>query len=250
MLRLLIADGDEIFVGAVCKQLKNGYLIRTCHDGGETLGLIESFEPDIILLDTMLPVVDSICVLRSLRASGRTSKVLALSRSITDYALSQMQELGVSCVIPKPCTVGAVVSHIHSMGFQLEHPGLGGWCVENEIDNILLSLGFRLGPSRYFCTVQAILIKYQNLNAEMMKVVYPTVAKGCSGNVLQVEKAIRDAIKDAYKNGDKRLWRMYFLPRRGNAPYPSNDEFISRIADCLIHKTRIKKPCDEYRQQA
>lgn len=240
MQRLLIVETGEELRKTLSKQLKGTFLVKTCGDGGKALELICSFDPDIIVLDTMLPGVDSLCVLRALRDSGRTAEVLALSRSTSQYTLAQLEQLGVSCVIPKPCTPGIVISHILNIGFRLEYPDLNQWDAENELDNILLSLNFRMGPIRYRCVKQAILVKYADFDNIMMKSVYTEAAIACNGSAGQVEKAIRDAIKSAYLTGDRRLWSMYFHPRNGKAPYPSNEEFIARIADCLLRRDRMK----------
>lgn len=50
----------------------------------------------------------------------------------------------------------------------------------------------------------------------------------------QVEQAIRDAIKQAWRHGSRRAWEWYFsYEARPVANKPTNSEFISRIA-CLL----------------
>jgi hypothetical protein len=63
------------------------------------------------------------------------------------------------------------------------------------------------------------------------------VAAQCGGTATQVEKAIRDSVESAMKNHDPRIWRMYFAAgRNGSVKKPSNAEFISGIAFCIMDR--------------
>ena len=114
-------------------------------------------------------------------------------------------------------------------------------CVENEIEQTLLMLRFRRGPSRYRCVYEAILMRYNNPDCSM-KELYIDVAGICGGNHQRVEKAIRNAVADAYACSDKALWNYYFIkdPRRVK-PYPSNEDFIASIAGYLTRQKRIEQ---------
>lgn len=243
MQRLLIADPAEEFANGIERQLRKCFYVKICRSGDKLEELIHRFEPDILLLDMMLPGIDCMSFLRTLRTSGNDVAVLALLRIAGDYILSQLQALNVKYVLTKPCTVSLAISHIRQIGFQLQNPDMKEWCLENELENILLSLSLRMGKPRYRIVCQAILYKYAHLDSPVMKGIYPAVAKSRGTSATQVEKAIRDAIADAYENGDHRMWRMYFTPRKSSkSPYPTNEEFIARIAGCLLQKTRLKKP--------
>lgn len=243
MHRLLIADSTEALGKQIAKQLKDDYLVELCHNGKQVLERIHAFEPDILLLDIMLTGADSLSLLRALQTSGRKTKVIAISRVINEYTVEQLTERGVCYILTKPCAVGLVVSHIREISFRLDHPGGEDWCPENETDGILLSLNFRMGPSRYNCVFEAVLLKYRSPNIKFMKELYIDVARVCGGNYQRVEKAIRDAIEDAYESGDKLLWALYFPPdEKRDKPCPNNEDFIARIVGCLKQRARIKKP--------
>ena len=266
MHRILIADTTQTIGKALNKQLKNKFQIRLCHDGKKALELIRTYEPDILVLDTMLPGVDSLTLLRVLRTSARNTKVIAISRATNEYIVGQLMERGVSYVLTKPCAIGLVSAHICQMSFRLEHPDLEDWCIEIETDVILLSLGFRMGPSRYDCVFQAVIKKYENPTCSM-KELYIDVARICGGNFKRVEKAIRDAIEDAYENADRELWELYFPPSRKQNKQmqdhqdkdpngkrrkacPNNEDFIARIARCHVHRARIRKPIALWQEKA
>lgn len=82
---------------------------------------------------------------------------------------------------------------------------------------------------------KAILLQYQNPTRSLAKDIYLEIALhyGQSSEE-QVEQAIRDAIKTAWRNGSKEAWDWYFSYDDYEATNkPTNSEFISKIAYIL-----------------
>ena len=241
MLRLLIADTAEVFDNALKSQLQGQYLVEICDDGIQTIEKIANFDPDILLLDLCLPGTDGISVIRALRASGRDTKVLVMSGYTGEYALAVLESLGVDYVFPKPCDFGAVLCTIRDVSLQIACQDR--WDLENEVDRLLLSLGFRMGKTAYQCTFDAICMRYEDFDCPATKVLYPAVAKKNGGNANQVEKAIRDAIKVAWRTGNRSLWKLYFPPKQdGELCCPTNDEFLARMVKALMCGKRLRLP--------
>lgn len=242
MFRLLIADSSDSRAKQISKHLRDTFLVRHVAQGENVLREILLFEPDILLLDLMMPDVEGIQLLRTLQNAGSNVRVIAVSAIVHEHIAMQLALYGVSQVIRTPCTVGMLVTSVRDLKFSMEHPDCAAWCLENETDSILLSLGFRMGPSRYRCVFEAILERYR-MPESSMKELYINVAIRCGGNYQRVEKAIRNAVEDAYEYGDRERWRLFFSnsPRR-DKPYPSNEDFVSRIAGGLAQRTRVRKP--------
>ena len=77
---ILIVDDNREIVDSLGKLLAiEGYEILTAYDGMEALSVLEKSQPDLILLDVMLPKLDGFTVLRRLRAEGSTTPVLMLT---------------------------------------------------------------------------------------------------------------------------------------------------------------------------
>lgn len=242
MQRILIADSSLTLTEALERELQRDYLVQICHDGGSAIDYIAKFEPDILVLDTMITQRDWLSILRVMQTAGRNAKVVLLTAFVSGEVILQAQSYGVSCILPKPCALGSVVAHIRDISFQMKLPD-EQWCVENETDNILLQLGFGMGYGNYSCVYYGILIKYQAMDSSATKYIYPKVAKICGGSGERIEKAIRDGIKKAWLSGDRRVWQLYFpTGADGQAHCPSNEAFLSRIAGCLRQRTRLKKP--------
>ena len=243
MQRLLVASGSGVLAAHLGKELAGRFHIETSSDGDETLTLIHGFDPDILLLDTMLPGTDSFTLLHTLRASGRTTGVIVLSDLTDHLTVSRLNALNVSYILPKPCALNAILINIQDLSFRLKYPDTEDWLIDNEIDRILLSLNFRIGPTRNKILWHAVRYRYDHPDSSYTKEVCPAVAKCCGGNASQVEKALRDAIRNTFSTGNKAIWQMYFPPQaEHDLKCPGGDAFISRIAHCLIQRARIKPP--------
>ena len=70
--RVLIVDDDENICEVIKMYLENsGYETRVCNDGRSAQEVFSEYKPDIVLLDIMLPYVDGIDVLKSIRKKKR-----------------------------------------------------------------------------------------------------------------------------------------------------------------------------------
>ena len=231
MLRLLIADSSDVFAESINKQLNSQFHILSCMDGDDALAAIRSFEPDILLIDLRLSGTDSLTLIRAVRNSGQNFRIIVTSGFLSECTVSMLQELNVSYLFLKPCDIGSIICTIREIASQID-TGIG-WELDNEIDRLLFSLGFHMGRISYTCMFEALRMKYLDYNLATTKEVYPAIAKKHGSNANQVEKAIRDAIKCAWKVGNHKLWDLYFLPINGESQRPGNDEFLSRMAKAL-----------------
>ena len=239
MKRILIADALRVFADGLKSQLKQDYMLKLCYDGKHILHNIREFDPDIIFIDMSLPNCDVLKVLHTVRTSGSTAKLVAISVNTSVQVQQILAGLDVIRIFPRPCALENVVSFLHRIGSEL--PDLSVWCAETEADSTLLYIGFQCGRSRYDCIYHAILLKYYGKGGDSVKYLYSEVRKLCGKKSIDVvEKAIRDAIGHAWKHGDRDVWNMYF-PMCDREGCPSNEVFIERIALALKNRERLKK---------
>jgi DNA-binding response OmpR family regulator len=76
---LLIEDSTDLAEGLRYNLELEGYAVKLAGDGNTGLSLAREWQPDLVILDLMLPGIDGYQVLRSLRADGRQTPVLILS---------------------------------------------------------------------------------------------------------------------------------------------------------------------------
>jgi two-component system, OmpR family, response regulator MprA len=106
LTRLLVADDSETVLLMLQRRLEmEGYDVVTATDGFEALERLReagSEEPDVILLDAMMPNMSGTEVLEELRQSGSKIPVLMISAHLDAQEPDRMRSLGASDCIPKP----------------------------------------------------------------------------------------------------------------------------------------------------
>lgn len=232
--KILIADGTEEFPMALAERLRGEYHIRITTEGNQTLEVLRSYQPDVLVLDLMLPRMDGISLLQAVEELGQKPMVLAMTRFVSPYVMEALDRFGVGYLMMKPCDVNATLERIRDLSRRHSSPALPAPDIRTTVSNVLLRLGMPTKLRGYSCVREAILCMMRDPDMSVTKELYPMVAQLCDGNTAQVERAIRGAIIAAWNLGDQRQWRRYFITaQNGQVPKPTNAEFISRIADCL-----------------
>ncbi len=233
--KLLIAEGAEEFRLALAEALRGCYYVRTCREGREALELMRSYEPDLVILDLMLPGLDGISVLQSAAAAGIRPVVLATTRFVSDYVMEAVDRLGVGYLMVKPCDVTATVNRLGDLSQRIRQPLLSPADPRTHVSNTLMALGIPTKLRGYGYLREAILLMAQRPDQSITKELYPDVGVRCGCTGVHVERSIRSAIATAWKKRDEKIWRQFFQPDgEGVLQRPSNGEFISRLADGLM----------------
>lgn len=236
-LKLIIADGSEDFRFALADMLRGAYQVRLCENGNQAQELIRSFQPDVLVLDLMLPGLDGISLLQWAAESGSSFVVLATTRFASDYVLESLSRLGVGYLMMKPCDIRATAARIGDLTNRIHPPRTGRTDERTQVSNMLLSLGISTKLRGYGYLREAVLLQRKNPGQSITKILYPEVAKVCGCEAIHVERSIRSAIAAAWENRDEQIWRMYFLPDgTGSIPRPTNGAFISQLAERLIQQ--------------
>ena len=81
MYKILVVD-DEKPISDIIKfnLVKEGYEVVTASDGQEALDMYHSENPDLVLLDQMLPEIEGIEVLRQIRAKDKTPVIMVTAK--------------------------------------------------------------------------------------------------------------------------------------------------------------------------
>ncbi len=109
--KVLVVDDEEniLFLVETALQLQD-FTVRTASTGRQAITLVEEFDPDLIVLDVMLPDVDGFTVLRRLRAAGCRSPVIFLTaRDATDDRVHGLT-IGGDDYMVKPFAVAELVA--------------------------------------------------------------------------------------------------------------------------------------------
>ena len=110
MRKLLIADCSEEYRTALANALTDSYHVLCCRTGTEALDFLRRENPDILVLDLMLPELDGLTLLERSCAEGIRPMVLAATPILTGYVYSCAQRLGIEYLVRKPCDIDAIAS--------------------------------------------------------------------------------------------------------------------------------------------
>jgi len=114
--KVLVVDDVEANRELVAQDLEDaGYLVRTCRDGKECLAVVESWEPEVILLDIQMPVLDGLATCRQLKSNVATRHipVLFLTATRTDEdSVVEGLKVGANDYIPKPYATPILLARV------------------------------------------------------------------------------------------------------------------------------------------
>lgn len=115
-MRLLLAEDEKELSRALTAILKhNHYSVDAVYDGQEALDYLESGVYDGVLLDIMMPKVDGITVLKTIRAAGNTVPVLLLTaKSEIDDRVEGLDS-GADDYLTKPFAMKELLARIRVM---------------------------------------------------------------------------------------------------------------------------------------
>lgn len=99
MKRVLVVDDMAVFREPIAAALRMAeFEVAVASDGADALGKVETFKPDIVLLDLAMPGVDGITALRHLRESDQhhALPVIVLTAVTERDYIQRAAQLGVS----------------------------------------------------------------------------------------------------------------------------------------------------------
>ncbi len=112
-LRILLVDDEEDFLEATSKRLRRrGFEVKAALRCGDALPVVEEGWPDVVVLDVMLPDVDGMECLRSMkRAAPRIPVVMLTAHASMQAGLQGIQQ-GASDYCLKPIELDELVEKI------------------------------------------------------------------------------------------------------------------------------------------
>src|SRR3954469_10776993 len=114
--RILVVDDERSIVDAVASALRyEGYQVDEASTGREALSAAERREPDLVVLDWMLPDIEGIEVGRRLRAQGFKTAVLFLTAKDATENKVEALRAGDDDYVTKPFSLAEVVARVQAI---------------------------------------------------------------------------------------------------------------------------------------
>ena len=114
--KLLIAEDDRAARDALARALElEGYAVDAVADGALALEAINSEQPDLLLLDVMMPTVDGLAVCRKIRADGNDLPILILTARTETSDRVVGLDAGADDYLPKPYVLDELLARIRAL---------------------------------------------------------------------------------------------------------------------------------------
>ncbi|RIL09082.1 MAG: DNA-binding response regulator [Proteobacteria bacterium] len=110
--KVLVVDDEPAIRDSLKLILSTQFDVQTAGDGEEAIQLVENFAPDLVLLDVIMPKLDGIETLKSLRDNQTSVPVVMLTATNTVKTAVQAMKLGAVDFLNKPFDVQELTSLI------------------------------------------------------------------------------------------------------------------------------------------
>ncbi len=112
---VLVAEDEESFVDALVIGLgREGFDVSVARDGPEALQLFDSIDPDLVLLDIMLPKMSGVDVCRAIRARSRVPIIMVTAKG-TEIDTVVGLEVGADDYVTKPYRLRELVARMRAV---------------------------------------------------------------------------------------------------------------------------------------
>ncbi len=120
--RVLVVEDEEAFVDALTVALgREGFQVEVARDGAEALASFRRQEPDLVLLDLMLPRVSGVDVCREIRATSKVPIIMVTAKSDEIDTVVGL-EVGADDYITKPYRMRELVARMRAVLRRFEDP--------------------------------------------------------------------------------------------------------------------------------
>lgn len=125
---LMVEDEPDIqAVARVALEAVGGFTVEMCSSGQEALQRVVACNPDLILMDVMMPGMDGPTTLKKLRADPATAgyPVIFMTAKVQSQEVSRYKDIGGLGVIAKPFDPMTLAASVRSL-WEQEHVGSRG----------------------------------------------------------------------------------------------------------------------------
>lgn len=253
-LNIAIADDNDRVVqllNAIISEDDELEVVGKASNGEEIVDIIKQKEPDVVLLDIIMPKVDGLTVM------DRVNKDLSVKKHpafiiITAVGQEKITEdafnLGADYYILKPFDNEMILNRIKrarngSEKHSIETRKVNAYeskseyierNLETDVTGIIHEIGVPAHIKGYQYLRDAIIMSVNDMDMlnSITKILYPTIAKMHQTTPSRVERAIRHAIEVAWSRGKMdTIDELFGYTVSTGKGKPTNSEFIALIAD-------------------
>lgn len=253
-IRVCLADDNRELVGLLEEYITTQddmEVAGVAYNGQECLEILEANEPDVLILDIIMPHLDGLAVLGKMKdlQLSKIPNVIMLTAFGQEDVTKKAVELGASYFVLKPFDMENLTNHIRQVSgkpsaiIKRTHPVRQEVQQEKKpknldasITSIIHEIGVPAHIKGYLYLREAISMVYNDIEllGSITKVLYPDIAKKYNTTASRVERAIRHAIEVAWSRGNiDSISSLFGYTISMSKAKPTNSEFIAMVADKL-----------------
>ena len=241
-------------------------VIGRADNGKDAIDMIKDTQPDVVLLDLVMPQMDGITVVENIKKKTSMLKnpaFIILSAVGGEQMTEEAFQAGANYFLMKPFDKDILVNKIRRIGKRPVRPVPGKVLeaplkaatpeeaamnreeymkehLETDITKMLHELGIpaHIKGYQYLRDAISMVVRDREMMEAVTKILYPEIAKKNYTSSSRVERAIRHAIEVAWGRGSLEVIDELFGYTSTGKGKPTNSEFIALIADkiCLDYK--------------
>lgn len=262
-ISVAIADDNERMVSLIKEILSEDSdieIVGTADNGLDALGIIEEKEPDVMVLDLIMPKLDGLGVMERVKETrnGKKNPAFIVVTAVGhDRMTENAFELGAAYYLMKPFDNNTLLSRVKQTRAgsktklieadrkstyknKVEHTERN---LELDVTNIIHEIGVPAHIKGYQYLRDAIMMSVNDgemLNS-ITKLLYPTIAKQHKTTPSRVERAIRHAIEVAWSRGKMdTIDELFGYTVSNGKGKPTNSEFVALIADKIRIEYKLR----------
>lgn len=260
-IRVMLADDNKDFTVAVKASLEKEEdmeVVGIAHDGDEAIKIVKMLQPDVLVLDIIMPECDGIGVLEYIKENMDKKPLTIMLSAVGQEKVTQKSlNLGADYYIVKPFDMDLLIKRIREIKNYVPPVNSGmSTCMETKtpyvatavankttdegleilVTNIIHDIGVPAHIKGYQYLREAIILVVKDIDVvnQITKQLYPSIARKFNTTPSRVERAIRHAIEVAWGRGQTAVVENIFgytvSAMKGK---PTNSEFIAMISDKL-----------------
>ena len=240
---LVIADEDQNILNEMLKNFTDEKfeVIATTSSGEELINLINTKNPNVVIMDVVLQQCDGFKVLESIK--NKDVKVVVQSSLSIDGFINKAINMGAKYYCIKPFDIQTLKERINDIlepekeQSKVFFNAKSNNQIEEKITNIFITVGIPAHIKGYQFLREAIKLAIANpeIINSITKKLYPTIAEKYDTSASKVERALRHAIEVAWNRGKiENINNLFGIKVYSSNEKPTNGEFIALVADKML----------------
>lgn len=252
-IKIVLADDNKDFCRVLDEYLsseKDIEILGIAHDGLEALGLVKDKQPDILVLDVIMPHLDGLGVMEKLNNMyiAKRPKIIMLSAIGQDQITQSAMKLGADYYMVKPFDFITFINRVRELTLNRIEKSNNFTSINknkksfvNNVNNIeagitcvMHEIGVPAHIKGYLYLRESIKMVVEDIDllSAVTRKLYPKIASKFNTTPTRVERAIRHAIEVAWSRGQvDSIYELFGHTLNITKGKPTNSEFIAMVAD-------------------